>query len=260
MRRLGLPSWLSWLVGPPAAKSLPHAGEMVLLQGFDWELLSDKRALYRTLQGEMSALSRAGINAVWFPPPSASADPQGYLPGKWYDVPFRKELEGAIHAAQGQGIMTMVDVVLNHRTAAKISPNTSDWTAFEGPDWGEWAIVADDWKCEPEAHLKFCPDNATCGAHDTGENACYAPDVDHTNARVREDIVGWLTWLRKELGFDAFRFDNTKGYGARYTAEYVEATGPAFAVSEYFDTNKDLLTSWIRESRETSSMFDFGMR
>jgi hypothetical protein len=29
---------------------------------------------------------------------------------------------------------------------------------------------------------------------------------------------------------------------------------------EYFDTNKDLLTSWIRDSRKTSSLFDFGMR
>ena len=26
-------------------------------------------------------------------------------------------------------------------TSAKVSPNSSDWTAFEQPDWGEWAIV-----------------------------------------------------------------------------------------------------------------------
>jgi hypothetical protein len=30
----------------------------------------------------------------------------------------------------------MVDVVLNHRAAIRISPNSSWWTDFEGPDWG----------------------------------------------------------------------------------------------------------------------------
>ena len=60
--------------------------------------------------------------------------------------------------------------------------------------------------------------------------------------------------------WQAFRFDNTKGYAGNYTALYVEAATPVFAVGEYFDTNRDLLTSWIRESRERSSMFDFGMR
>jgi len=208
----------------------------------------------------MPLLKAAGINMVWFPPPSSSADAQGYLPGKWYDIPFRKQLDQAVQAAADHGIISMVDVVLNHRTAAKISTNTSDWTTFEQPEWGEWAIVADDWKCKPEHHLKFCPDNCTCGALDTGENACYAPDIDHSNARVQEDTIKWLQWLRSDLAFDAFRFDNTKGYAANYTALYVEASTPLYAVGEYFDTNRDLLRTWITESRSKSSLFDFGMR
>ena len=258
--RRRMPFWLSWIYRPQGPTDLPSPRDMVLLQGFDWELLSDRQSLYRRLAAEMPALERAGINVVWFPPPSSSADPQGYLPGKWYDIPFRTELESAMLAAKGHGIATMVDVVVNHRTAAQISANSSDWTAFEDPDWGEWAIVKDDWKCEPEDHLKFCPDNCTCGARDTGENACYAPDIDHTNPRVQADIIAWLKWLRTDLGFDAFRWDNTKGYAGNYTALYTEASAPLYAVSEYFDTNKDLLTNWIRDSRYSSSLFDFGMR
>lgn len=244
---------------PPEAKSMKE-GDMVMLQGFDWKLLSDRKTLYRQLALEMGALSAAGVNTVWFPPPSESADPQGYLPGRWYVIGNRTLLEAAISAAHLHGIVPMVDVVLNHRTAARISVNSSDWTDFEGPDWGEWAIVQDDWKCHPEEHLKICPDNCTCGGPDTGENACYAPDIDHTNPFVQEDIIEWLRWLRTDLGFDAFRFDNTKGYAGHFTNMYIEATDPMYAVSEYYDSNRNLVSGWLESSSRASSVFDFGMR
>lgn len=163
--RLGrrAPFWLSWIYRPQVAKAVAVPENMVLIQGFDWELMSDRPKLYAMLEREMPILESSGIKCVWFPPPSSSADAQGYLPGKWYDIPHRRQLEQAISAAHRHGIVPMVDVVLNHRTAAKISPKSHDWTVFEDPDWGEWAIVKDDWKCEPEQHLKFCPDNCTCG-------------------------------------------------------------------------------------------------
>eukprot|EP00802_Teleaulax_amphioxeia_P003256 Tamp_03259.p1 GENE.Tamp_03259~~Tamp_03259.p1 ORF type:complete len:626 (-),score=99.07 Tamp_03259:298-2175(-) len=258
--RRRVPFWLSWVYPPEEAAVLPAPEEMVLIQGFDWELMSDRKKLYGMLEKEMPRFAAAGINVVWFPPPSSSADAQGYLPGKWYDIPFRKHLDAALQAARKHGIVSMADVVLNHRTASKVSSNSSDWTEFEDPAWGEWAIVKDDWKCQPEEHLKFCPDNCTCGNKDTGENACYAPDIDHTNTRVQKDVVSWLHWLRKDVGYDAFRFDNTKGYAGNYTAMYVKASSPVYSVGEYFDTNKDLLTSWINASEGKSSMFDFGMR
>lgn len=31
---------------------------------------------------------------------------------------------------------------------------------------------------------------------------------------VREDIKDWLKWLRNSIGFDGWRFDFVKGYGA----------------------------------------------
>jgi len=129
-----------------------------------------------------------------------------------------------------------------------MSPNSSWWTDFEDPDWGEWAIVKDDWKCHPEEHLKVCPDNCTCGAADTGENACYAADIDHTNPAIQADIIKWLRWLRTDVGFDAFRFDNTKGYSGEFTSMYIHATDPVYSVSEFYDSNRALISGWLDSS------------
>ena len=132
-----------WTAGEeaPERKSVAEQGDAVMLQGFDWKILSDRKTLYKQLAAEMAPLASAGVKTVWFPPPSESADVQGYLPGRWYVIGNRSLLEAAVSAAHDNGIVPMVDVVLNHRAAVKISPNSSWWTEFEGPDWGEWAIV-----------------------------------------------------------------------------------------------------------------------
>mmetsp|Transcript_46775 Transcript_46775/g.110328 ORF Transcript_46775/g.110328 Transcript_46775/m.110328 type:complete len:507 (-) Transcript_46775:78-1598(-) len=241
-------------------KLISDPASAVILQGFDWEAMTKKEELYPLLAGQMPRIADAGIDVVWFPPPSASADLHGYLPGKWYSVPSEDLLLKATAAAAAEGVVAMVDVVLNHRTATAISNVTHDWTAFEEPAWGDWAVVKDDWKCPPEDHLKFCTDNATCGSLDTGENACYAPDIDHHDTRVQVDTTKWLQWLMSHLGFDAFRLDNTKGYAGSFAAQYLAATKPVMAVAEFFDTNKELLTGWLNHSEHRSSLFDFGLR
>ena len=40
-----------------------------------------------------------------------------------------------------------------------------------------------------------------------------APNVDHSQQRVKDDIKGWLKYLRTNVGFDGWRFDFVKGYG-----------------------------------------------
>jgi len=251
-----------WVTGedPPKRETVSEQGDMVMLQGFNWKSLADRKTLYRQLKQEMAPLASAGVKTVWFPPPSESADVAGYLPGRWYVIGNRTLLDDAVSAAKANGITPMVDVVLNHRAAVRISPNSSWWTEFEGPDWGEWAIVKDDWKCHPEEHLKVCPDNCTCGAADTGENACYAADIDHTNPRIQDDVIEWLRWLRTDLGFEAFRFDNTKGYAGNFTNLYIQATDPLYTVSEFYDSNRNLVSSWLNSSGRSSAVFDFGLR
>lgn len=55
--------------------------------------------------------------------------------------------------------------------------------------------------------------NATSyqGNKSTGDNFDGVPNIDHTQPFVRKDIIEWLIWLRKSVGFQDFRFDFTKG-------------------------------------------------
>ena len=57
--------------------------------------------------------------------------------------------------------------------------------------------------------------------------------MDHTNARIQADIIEWMRWLRTDLGFDAFRFDNTKGYAGGFTNYYIQQTDPVYTVSQF---------------------------
>jgi hypothetical protein len=33
-----------------------------------------------------------------------------------------------------------------------------------------------------------------------------------TNVHIQVDIIGWMRWMRTDLSFDVFLFDNNKGY------------------------------------------------
>ena len=63
----------------------------------------------------------------------------------------------------------------------------------------------------------ICSDNATFGGTGhpkRGEDYTAAPNIDHAQQRVRDDLKAWLKWLKGSIGFDGWRFDFVKGYGA----------------------------------------------
>ena len=51
------------------------------------------------------------------------------------------------------------------------------------------------------------------GGHKPQEDYVAAPNLDHSQERVRKDITAWMKWLRNNVGFDGWRFDYVKGYG-----------------------------------------------
>ncbi|KHN48526.1 Alpha-amylase type A isozyme [Glycine soja] len=72
------------------------------------------------------------------------------------------------------------------------------------------------------------------GNRSTGDIFHGFPNIDHTKDFVRKDIIGWLRWLRHEVGFHDFRFGFVKGFSPKYVKEYIEGAKPLFCVGEYW--------------------------
>ena len=250
-------------------------------------------------------IAAAGYTAIWLPPPSDAVSPQGYLPRDLYDLNSKygseTELRECIKELKKWNLKVIADIVINHRCAHKqvrasvaalcaawkrahrvaclsstpsqrgphSCPAASDaagmqdsagrWNQFGGRlAWDETAICCNN------------REYGGRGAHKTGEDYTAAPNIDHTNEGVQQDIINWLCFL-KDVGFDGWRFDFTKGYHGKYSKLYVDATVPEMAFGEFWDTceyndcvlnyNQDAhrqrTVDWIDATGGTCAAFDF---
>lgn len=129
--------------------------------------------------------------------------------------------------------------------------------------WGPWAITGGDHKFGGQ------------GNHDTGADFWGAPDIDHNNHGVREGITHWLRWLREEVGFESFRFDFVKGFGAHFVGQYIEGSeahqglhvgeywcdldwsGPDGTLQHNQEGATRALCDWINGCNKRAMAFDF---
>ncbi|KAL1809635.1 uncharacterized protein LOC108196268 [Daucus carota subsp. sativus] len=253
---------IQWQKTPEQIKLEPGTGtgREIVFQGFNWE--SSRKKWYLELAPKASDLSKSGITAVWFPPPTESVAPQGYMPSDLYNLNSaygsREELKYCIEEMHNQDLLALGDVVLNHRCAHKQSPN-GVWNIFGGKlAWGPEAIVCDD------------PNFQGRGNPSSGDIFHAAPNIDHSQDFVRKDVKEWLNWLRNDTGFDGWRLDFVRGFSGSYVKEYIEASNPSFAIGEYWDSlayeggnlcyNQDAhrqrIVNWINATGGTSSAFD----
>lgn len=243
----------STLIAPQANSSAD-----VFYQSFNWDVLSQPRSsFYGGLSNELDNLRGAGIDGIWFPPPSQTADQQGYLPGEWYNIRDGSSLSQATQKARQMGLKVIMDIVINHRSGQAVDGCTGQYTVFYQPNWGNWGVVKNDGLCNGGVEV---PDNCNPGNWDTGENACYSPDVDHTNNQVQNDIINWLKWLQSNFSVNAYRYDFVKGYNGQYVHQYNTATGPQFSVGEFFDSDTGKVMNWIQQTQFSSTAFDFPNR
>ena len=193
----------------------------------------------------------------------------GYMPSQLYNLNACKygneeQLKSLIDTYHALGVRCIADIVINHRCGDKQDEN-GIWNVFEGGtpddrlDWGPWAVAGGDQEYQGKGQL------------DTGEDYGAAPDIDHTNKRVKNELANWMKWLKHDIGFDGWRYDFVKGYGGQFVGIYNERTKPEFSVGELWgslsygdngveynqDGHRQQLVDWVNATQGTSTAFDF---
>ncbi|EFJ47473.1 hypothetical protein VOLCADRAFT_74960 [Volvox carteri f. nagariensis] len=197
------------------------------------------------------------------PPPSDSVSPQGYLPRDLYSLDSaygsEGELRDLIASFHQHNIKVIADIVVNHR-CANSQGSDGKWNKFGGRlAWDASAI---------------CSNNPAFGGRGNpkqGDDYAAAPNIDHSQERIRNDIINWMKYLRNSIGFDGWRFDFVRGYLGSYCKTYIDETVPAMAFGEYWDSceytdgvlnyNQDAhrqrTVNWCDSTGGTSAAFDF---
>jgi alpha-amylase len=219
----------------------------VILQGFHWTSSQSRNpGWYEILAQNAGRIRAAGFDLVWLPPPSSSADDEGYMPTRWQRLDSaygtRATLDAAVAALSP--VRVVADVVVNHRCGVA----TAD-ADFDDPPFPRQtdAICSDD-EC-----------GIGTGNPDTGEKQIAARDLDHTSADVRAAIAQYLTDLQA-AGFTGWRFDEVRGYRGDFVGLYNDQSRPYLSVGEFWDSDRQTVVNWIDATGGKSMAFDFPTR
>ncbi len=253
----------------------------VMLQSFFWDCPREDGKEFQwwnTVRAQIPSLAKTGFSALWLPPVHKAANllgpSMGYDPYDYYDlgefdqkgsVPTwfgkKQELLALIEDAHRYNMSLVADIVINHNSGAdsqELNPLTgqSRWTHFT-PKSGKFPR---DWQCfHPNMYESW--DEMTFGD---------MPDLSHRNPYVYAELLKLARWLIEEIGFDGFRYDFVKGYGANtITAiqeyRYMRDGKPLqpYGVAEFWD-NARAIENWVDLANFSNSnpvdAFDFPMR
>ena len=256
------------ILSAPLSAQAPVESEDVMLQGFYWD--SQKETGWQALAAAAPEIARH-FTLVWLPP-SASAEGGGavggtnvgYHPRQWNNQTScwgtADDLRTLIATLHAHDVRVLADIVINHRAG------DSDWGNFTADDFGtygnyqltaEHICRTDEMNTNTSAGKWY---GKATGAADTGEDWGGARDLDHTSAYVQDDCKAYLAWLSGDFGYDGWRYDFVKGFGAEYVGLYNKASSPYLSVGEYWDGSYDKVAAWIEGTGRRSMAFDFPMK
>jgi len=253
----------------------------VLLQAFYWDcprIDGKEFQWWNAIRAQVPALAGAGFTALWLPPvhkagnlagPSMGYDPYDYYDLGEFDqkgtVPTwfgtKQELLALIAEAHQHSMGVIADIVINHNSGAdaqevNLITGQSRWTRFM-PKSGKFPR---DWRCfHPNMYESW--DEMAFGG---------MPDLSHRSPYVYAEILKLARWLIEDIGFDGFRYDFVKGYGANTITSiqeyrYMRGGKPftPYGVAEFWD-NARAIENWVNLANFSNSnpvnAFDFPMR
>eukprot|EP01134_Creolimax_fragrantissima_P006139 CFRG6139T1 len=208
----------------------------------------------------------------------------------------KDEYVDAIAALHNVGIEAYADIPLNHRIGADATENLqaitvspddrldqtggsreiSTWTNFTFP--GRNGVYSDfEWHWYHFSSVDYDAndpdDDTSIYLFDGKEFSDYVSDelgnydfllgcdIDYNNQEVRNETITWGKWMLDMTNVDGFRMDAVKHYASWYLPEWLTEmrlhTGKdMFAVGEYWDGDRDILSQYINDTEETMSLFD----
>ena len=259
MRKIYL-TLISCLVATAAmAQGWPKDYNGVMLQGFYWDSFADTQ--WTRLERQADDLSKV-FDLVWIPQSgNCGGMSMGYDDLYWfenYNSSFgtEAELRSLINALKERGIVTIADIVINHRK------NMSNWVDFPKETYNgvTYEMVSTDIVKNDDGGdtKKWATDNgySLSENNDTGEGWGGMRDLDHYSENVQTIVKAYLKFLLEDLGYMGFRYDMVKGYASKFTKLYNEDAKPQFSVGEYWDSSR-AIKNWIDNSGKSSAAFDF---
>ena len=192
------------------AQAWPENYDGVMLQGFYWDSFSASQ--WSKLEGQADDLA-SSFSLVWIPQSgNCGGTSMGYDDLWWfnnYDSSFGTEqsLRSMIRTFRDKGLLTIADVVINHRR------NVSNWVDFPKETYkGETYEMLSTDICRNDddgATLNWATQNGyqLSANNDTGEGWGGMRDIDHTSANVQRIVKAYLDFLINDLGYSGFRYD-----------------------------------------------------
>ncbi len=254
----------------------------VMMQAFYWDaprLENKEHEWWNFVAERVEDLGKAGFNALWLPPVSkaSSNTSMGYDPYDYFDLGDfdqkggtktwygnRAELEALVKKARACSIGCYADMVINHNSGAdEEEVNSLDgqkrWTKFN-PASGKFPR---DWNCfHPSRYEREMVE---------GENYAGFPHLCHRNPLVYAAMFEYARMLIEDVGFEGFRFDFVKGFGAwmigllakyKYQKPDNNEFEP-FVVGEMWSGGDDI-EAWLAKANKYTdnqiAAFDFPLR
>ena len=253
----------------------------VMMQTFYWDcpgVEGRDGEWWPWVTSHIPALRSAGFTALWLPPANKAANlngpSMGYDPYDYYDlggidqkgrIPTWFGTEAALRTliatAHDHQMQVYADFVFNHNSGGDAShenpiDHQTRWTEFT-PKSGRFPRT---WDC-------FHPSR-----YETWDGMLFGgmPDLCHRNPFVYTELLKYAQWLLEDVGFDGFRYDMVKGYGAWIIRAIQELRAvrdgrsfKPFGVGEHWSSDRDI-AGWLSEANAWSdnpvAAFDFPLR